>query len=71
VGLVNIINLLNPQLLVLGGGVAAAGEKFLHPLREAIALKAIPPAAESCSLRGAELGMAAGVTGMLCLLAEL
>lgn len=71
VGLVNIVNLLNPQVLVLGGGVAAAGEKFLQPLREAIALKAIPPAAESCSLRGAELGMAAGVTGMLCLLAEL
>jgi len=70
VGLVNLVNLLNPQVIVIGGGVAAAGEQLLGTLREAVAQKAIPPAAAGCSLRGAKLGMAAGVIGMLCRLAE-
>ncbi|MBS3946865.1 MAG: ROK family protein [Dethiobacter sp.] len=70
VGLVNIVNLLNPQIIVIGGGVASAGEIFFQPLREAIAQKAIPPAAADVTLRGAKLGMAAGVTGMLCHLAD-
>ncbi|MBT9172083.1 MAG: Glucokinase [Syntrophomonadaceae bacterium] len=69
-GLVNLVNLLNPEIIVVGGGVANAGDKFLQPLREAIADKAIPPAAASCTLRAAKLGMAAGVIGMLCRLAE-
>ncbi len=70
IGLVNLVNLLNPEVIVIGGGVAAAGEQFLQPLREAITQKAIPPAAAGCALRAAQLGMAAGVTGMLCRLAE-
>lgn len=35
-GLANAINLLNPELVVIGGGVSAAGEALLEPLREAL-----------------------------------
>lgn len=70
ISLVNLVNLLNPEVIVIGGGVAAAGEQFLQPLRETVAHNAIPPAAAGCALRGAKLGMAAGVVGMLCRLAE-
>ncbi len=33
-GIVNLVNLLRPQAVLLGGGVSAAGEKLLTPLRE-------------------------------------
>jgi glucokinase len=34
VALANAITLLNPDIVVIGGGVARAGEKFLRPVRE-------------------------------------
>jgi glucokinase len=70
VGLVNVVNLLNPELIVIGGGVAEAGDAILSPLRETIAARAVPPAAASVVLRKAQLGVKAGVTGMLCLLTD-
>ena len=33
-GIVNIINLLRPQRIMLGGGIAAQGEKLLAPIRK-------------------------------------
>lgn len=71
IGLVNLVNLLNPEVIVVGGGVAEAGETLLAPLRQAIAAKAIPPAAASVTLKKAELGVEAGVVGMLCLMTEI
>jgi glucokinase len=70
VGLVNVVNLLNPQVIVIGGGVAEAGDAILRPLSETIAARAVPPAAASVVLRKAQLGVKAGVTGILCLLAD-
>src|SRR5207237_82820 len=34
--LANAITLLNPDIIVVGGGVARAGEKFLKPVREVV-----------------------------------
>jgi glucokinase len=70
IGLVNLVNLLNPQVLVVGGGVSEAGEQLFLPLQKIIAEHAVPPAAASVTLRKAALGVEAGVTGMLCLLKE-
>ncbi len=70
IGLVNVVNLLNPELIVIGGGVAEAGESFLSPLRQTIASRAVIPAARSVKLRKAQLGVRAGVLGLLCLLEE-
>lgn len=36
VGLVNIINIIRPQAIVLGGGICGQGEKLLNPLRKLI-----------------------------------
>lgn len=33
-GIVNIVNLLRPQRIVLGGGIASQGDVLLHPIRE-------------------------------------
>lgn len=70
IGLVNLVNLLNPKMIIVGGGVAEAGEIFLNPLREIITNNAIPPAAAVVTLKKAELGVEAGVTGMLCALLD-
>ena len=70
IGLVNLVNLLNPEMVIIGGGVAEAGEVFLDPLRGMIAHNAIPPSAAVVTLKKAELGVEAGVSGMLCVLSD-
>jgi glucokinase len=67
-GLANTVNLLNPEALIIGGGVADAGEALLAPLRTAISRLAVPASAENLVVRKAELGVEAGVRGMLVLL---
>lgn len=70
VALVNLVNVMNPEAIVIGGGVAEAGDVLLAPLREAITAKAIPAAASDVVLLKAQLGVEAGVIGMLHLLSE-
>lgn len=68
---VNIINLLNPAVVVLGGGVAQAVEDVVVPLRKIVTECAISPAAKAVQLKLAALGEEAGVLGMLSLLQKL
>ncbi len=70
IALINLVNMLNPEVVVIGGGVSAAGEELFVPLEKAIRNYAIPPAAASVTLKQATLGVEAGVKGMLCLLTE-
>lgn len=64
IGLADLVQVLDPALLVIGGGVAEAGELLLAPAREsyrdALARRGALPAAE---IRPARLGTAAGVVG--------
>lgn len=70
IGLVNLVNLLNPEVVIIGGGVSEAGNDLLVPLHNFIRDNAIPAAAASVVLQKAALGVEAGVIGMLCLLTE-
>ena len=70
IGLVNLVNLLDPEVLVIGGGVANAGEALLAPLRSMLAEKAVTHIAKHVKLKKAALGQEAGAVGMLCLLRE-
>lgn len=63
-GLSNLINLLEPDVLVLGGGISGQGEKLLAPLRGLIHRMVYHPLfAERCRLAVAELGNDAGIIG--------
>ena len=42
-GLVSLVNALNPQVIVIGGGAVAAGDLLLEPAREVVAERALPP----------------------------
>lgn len=51
VALAGVVNLINPEVVALGGQVARVGEVVLGPMREAIERCAIPSAAASVDVR--------------------
>lgn len=63
VGLTSIVNLLEPELVVLGGGVSNAGERLIAPVRQAVAAAAMGPVARAVRIVPAALGDRAGVVG--------
>lgn len=65
VAVAGLVNLINPEVVVLGGQMARAGAMVLTPMREAIDRCAIPSAAATVDLRVSELGESAEVVGAL------
>ncbi len=67
-GIADFVNILRPEAIVLGGGVAAQGEDLFVPLRKAvdertyIAMDIVP-----LKIVGATLGNRAGIYGAFCL----
>ncbi|TWD98524.1 ROK family protein [Neobacillus bataviensis] len=66
----NLANSLNPQKIVIGGGVSNAGDTLLKPLKEQFAQFAFPRVAEGVELVIAKLGNDAGVIGGAWLVKE-
>jgi glucokinase len=58
-----LINVCEPELVVLGGGVTRAGRQLLDPVREAALRQAMPPAAAACDVALSHHGDAVGVLG--------
>ena len=63
VGLASVVNLLNPEIIIIGGGVADAGDILLNPIKETIRKRAMPIAASAVQIVPAKLGNNAGVIG--------
>ena len=55
VGLANLLNLLNPQSVILGGGIARAGNLLLGPVNRAIQSLSLPSAVSTTEIRTTEL----------------
>lgn len=62
-GLVGVVNVFNPELIVIGGGAVAAGDLLLDPAREVVAERALPPVREMVSIVPAEFGDESGMLG--------
>lgn len=62
-GLVNVINLFNPEILIIGGGMSAAGERLLQPARKIVAEHALRLSRQHCTIVTAQLGDSAGMLG--------
>ena len=62
-GIANLVNVLNPERVVLVGGVTRAGEHLLAPLRSEVRRRAFDWAAEACTIVLGELPETAGVIG--------
>ena len=65
--LAGLVNVLNPERIVLGGGMARAGAPIFAPVRAAIKKKAFPIAARFVKVLPAELGYDAGLIGAAAL----
>ena len=65
VGVINLIRIFQPQVLVIGGGVAMAGEALLVPLREQLGhfCSAEDVGEKKTVIRAAALGNDAGIIG--------
>ena len=62
-GTANLISALNPQVVVLGGGLMQAADLFLEPLRQAVRRWAQPIAVERCRIEPSRLGEDAALFG--------
>jgi glucokinase len=62
-GIASLVNIFNPEVVILGGGFAAAGELIFAPARETIAVEALPPGRDLVRIVPAELGSEAGMVG--------
>ena len=64
IALTSFAHILNPQMVIIGGGVAAAGEKLLfEPIRVEVQQRAMDTNAESLQIVAAKLGNRAGFVG--------
>jgi glucokinase len=62
-GLASLINVFEPELIVLGGGFASARDLLLGPAQEVIAVEALRPGRCIVRIVPAELGTRAGLVG--------
>ncbi len=70
VGLSSIVNMLNPEVIVIGGGVIAAGEMLLGPARAEMRARALAPARDAVRVVAASYGEEAGMIGAALLARE-
>jgi glucokinase len=63
VGVANLVNLFNPEIIVIGGGLTNMGERLFDPVRRMIDRRAFPTSARAVEVRPAELGGDVGVLG--------
>jgi glucokinase len=62
-GIASLVNIFNPEVVVLGGGFARAGELLFKPARRVVAERALPPARDVVRIVPALLGVEAGLIG--------
>jgi glucokinase len=62
-GVCTIVNVLDPELVLVGGGAGEAGELLLEPIRSIVRRRALPPARDNVRIELAGLGPTAGLVG--------
>jgi glucokinase len=63
VGIANVVNIFDPELVVIGGGVSLAGELLLAPAKESAARFIVPGVGTETRIELARYGPQAGVRG--------
>ena len=63
VGMVSLVNIFNPEMIIVGGGVANMGDLLLAPVRQMVKERAFPESAAAVRIANAELGSDAGLLG--------
>ncbi|HEY42278.1 MAG TPA: ROK family protein [Dehalococcoidia bacterium] len=63
VGLANLVNLLNPEIIIVGGGLSKLGNLLLEPAREVVQERAFRLPAQAARIVLSRLGDDAGILG--------
>jgi glucokinase len=63
VGIANMITIISPDRVVIGGGIAAAGHLLLDPIRSEVARRVLTTNLSDVEIVTAELGTWAGAIG--------
>lgn len=63
VGVASMVNALNPEVVVVGGGVIAAGDLLLDPVREVVRTTALRPSRDEVRVVPARFGEESGMLG--------
>ena len=63
IGLANLLNVFNPEVVVIAGGVTQAGEDLLAPIRAEVKRRAFKAAVDACRIVPGALGGTAGTVG--------
>jgi glucokinase len=63
VGMVNAVNIFNPEMVVIGGGMAAIGDMLIAPGRRMVAERAFSVSSGTVRIVIAQLGNEAGIYG--------
>jgi glucokinase len=66
-GIVTLVNVFNPEVVVVGGGAIAAGELLLAPARDVVARRALPVNREGVRIVSARFGAESGMLGAACM----
>lgn len=70
VGVANLVNIFNPEVVVLAGGVTQAGDALFEPMRAEVRRRAFKPAVEACRIVPGALNGKAGVIGAVATFAQ-
>jgi glucokinase len=71
IGLAGFVNIFNPEVIAIGGGVMEAGELILEAAREEVQLRARPPSRDLVEIKEATLGPKSGLLGAAVLARDL
>jgi glucokinase len=69
-GIASFLNIFNPDVVVIGGGVIAAGELLLAPARAEAIRRALPTMSRHARIVPAHFGVEAGLVGAAALAFE-
>jgi glucokinase len=63
IGIANLVNALNPEVVVVGGGVIAAGDLVLEPARSVVRDRALEPSRDDARIVPTRFGAESGMLG--------
>lgn len=69
-GIANLLNVFNPDVVVIAGGVTQAGESLFEPMIREVKRRAFKPAVESCRIVPGLLPGTAGIVGAVATFKE-
>jgi glucokinase len=70
IGITSLVNIFDPEVVVVGGGVIAAGDLLLAPARDVVARRALEPSRAAVRIVPARFGAESGMLGAAALALE-